>query len=173
MNTAEDPFGGGTTEIAERPQRAEPAPTEKQMAFIERLRSERNIAPDAPIPGGATKRNASALIESLLATPKPEFLPQGDPPQGVHLLGNAFVKVQVAVNGSGRKYAKRFNDENVTWEYVGRGREFHALSEATLLSLEEAKRFGHLYGQCVKCGRTLTKESSIDAGIGPVCAEYF
>jgi len=38
------------------------------------------------------------------------------------------------------------------------------------MSLEEAKEFGALYGTCCVCGRTLTNEDSIEAGIGPVCA---
>jgi hypothetical protein len=38
------------------------------------------------------------------------------------------------------------------------------------MTLEEAKAFGALYGTCCVCGRTLTKEESIEAGIGPICA---
>lgn len=38
------------------------------------------------------------------------------------------------------------------------------------LTLEEAKEFGALYGTCCVCGRTLTNEASIEAGIGPICA---
>lgn len=35
----------------------------------------------------------------------------------------------------------------------------------------EAVRYGQRTGRCSCCGRTLTNEGSIDAGIGPVCAE--
>ncbi len=38
------------------------------------------------------------------------------------------------------------------------------------LTLELAKEYGKLYGQCMICGRTLTNEDSIEAGIGPICA---
>lgn len=38
------------------------------------------------------------------------------------------------------------------------------------LTLEQAKEFGQLYGICIMCGRTLTNEESIEAGIGPICA---
>lgn len=41
------------------------------------------------------------------------------------------------------------------------------------MTLEEAEEFGALYGFCCVCGRTLTRESSIEAGIGPVCADKF
>lgn len=43
------------------------------------------------------------------------------------------------------------------------------LTADTLMTLEEAKDFGALYGVCCVCGRTLTNEESIEAGIGPVC----
>jgi hypothetical protein len=41
------------------------------------------------------------------------------------------------------------------------------------MTIDEAKAFGALYGTCCVCGRTLTDEKSIAAGIGPVCAEKF
>lgn len=39
------------------------------------------------------------------------------------------------------------------------------------MSYAEAQEFGQLYGTCAVCGRTLTNETSIDRGIGPVCWE--
>lgn len=41
------------------------------------------------------------------------------------------------------------------------------------LSLEDAKKFGQIYGVCCMCGRTLTDEESIANGIGPICAGKF
>lgn len=38
------------------------------------------------------------------------------------------------------------------------------------MSMEDARRFGALYGTCVRCGRELTAEESIDRAMGPVCA---
>jgi len=38
------------------------------------------------------------------------------------------------------------------------------------MTLEQAKEYGALYGTCCVCGRTLTNEVSIEAGIGPICA---
>lgn len=62
-------------------------------------------------------------------------------------------------------------ETTVTFEYaagaVGR------LTPNHKMGLEQAKEFGALYGTCVVCGRTLTNEDSIAAGIGPVCAERF
>jgi len=38
------------------------------------------------------------------------------------------------------------------------------------MSLEQAARFGKLYGRCVRCGRELTDETSIERAMGRVCA---
>lgn len=82
-------------------------------------------------------------------------------------------KVQVAVHGSGQLYAKKLvppSDfgEKATFDYApGAVRQLRADWRMTL---EEAKEFGALYGTCCVCGRTLTRETSIEAGIGPVCA---
>lgn len=38
---------------------------------------------------------------------------------------------------------------------------------------QAAIRYGRLLGNCSICGRLLTKQTSIDAGIGPICAARF
>lgn len=106
-----------------------------------------------------------------------------EPPEGIHLLDGVIYKVQVAVHGSGQLYAKVLTepsygtdyqagvyDSKWTFEYLGRKGAFWKLSESTLMTLEQAKEFGKLYGMCCVCGATLTDERSIEAGIGPVCA---
>lgn len=47
------------------------------------------------------------------------------------------------------------------------------VSKEWKLSLEEAKKFGQIYGVCCVCGRTLTDEESVANGIGPICAGKF
>lgn len=94
-----------------------------------------------------------------------------DPPEGVHYYSGVYHKVQVAKNGSGRKYAKLWNDVTHEWEYVGR-RGLARLSTETLLTAEQAAQWGHLYSRCVFCGRDLTDERSIAAGYGEICADY-
>lgn len=76
-------------------------------------------------------------------------------------------KVQIAKNGSGNLYAKRL--------VVGEGFAYEPglirrLTADMRMTLEEAAEFGKLYGVCCVCGRDLTDEASIAAGIGPVCA---
>jgi hypothetical protein len=39
------------------------------------------------------------------------------------------------------------------------------------MTIEDAKKFGAMYGTCVRCARTLTREESIDRAMGPVCAK--
>jgi hypothetical protein len=39
--------------------------------------------------------------------------------------------------------------------------------------LAAAIKFGKLSGRCCSCGRDLTNEGSIEAGIGPICAQKF
>lgn len=39
--------------------------------------------------------------------------------------------------------------------------------------LQAAMKFGKLAGRCCSCGRDLTDPASIDAGIGPICAQKF
>lgn len=84
--------------------------------------------------------------------------------------GVAIYKV-VTSQQSGRLYAKmlRVNGDNTgTWEYApGVVRALNALDK---LTEERAREFGKLYGVCCICGRTLTNEESIAAGIGPICS---
>lgn len=41
------------------------------------------------------------------------------------------------------------------------------------MTLDEAKEYGKVTGTCCQCGRLLTNEESIAAGIGPICATKF
>lgn len=44
------------------------------------------------------------------------------------------------------------------------------LSPEDRMTKEEAREFGALYGTCIRCGRTLTLEESIDRMMGKTCA---
>jgi hypothetical protein len=115
---------------------------------------------DTPVPVQRTKKRAA---------------------EGMYRKAGTIYKVQKAVHGSGQNYAKRLvqtlvNDPRTgkpkfKFEYAP-GFVFELRPEHAL-TIEQAKEFGALYGTCCVCGRTLTKEESIEAGIGPVCAEKF
>jgi hypothetical protein len=60
-------------------------------------------------------------------------------------------------------------DAEASWIYAG-ARVLGSLRESWRLTLDEAKEFGELYGVCVRCGRTLTLEQSIEEAMGRICA---
>ncbi len=100
-----------------------------------------------------------------------------DTEEGFYVKDDTVYKVQIAVHGSGRPYAKRLvvaeydGVKSALWEYAaGAVRE---LKPEHKLTLEQAKEFGKLYGVCVRCGTVLTDEFSIENGIGPVCITKF
>lgn len=163
------------TSLPVAPAAHQPPATEKQVAFIQRLAAERGV----DVPAVSSKKAASATIESLLAMPKaapashPDAQPAGEATEGMHKIGDEIFKVQKAVHGSGHLYAKRLvpgDGFGAKATFVYAPGVLKTLSAATKMTLEEAKAFGALYGTCCVCGRTLTNETSIEAGIGPVCA---
>ena len=99
-------------------------------------------------------------------------------------------KVQEARQGNGRLYAKRLElstcgggcghpttvqpdgtHAHGHFEYAAGA--IHQLTAAMKLDKDAAAAFGRLYGVCVRCGADLTDETSIAAGLGPVCAGRF
>lgn len=190
--------------------------TEAQLNFLKKLVQERagddkaqKLAQEARAQYARSefsKASASHLIEALMDIPsdwKRERDSRPDAPEGIHKLGDTIYKVQIAVRGSGRPYAKRLDvtpqcpghldegpsafdaplvycadanecpNRQAEAEFVYEAGAVRKLSEDTLLPLEEAQKFGRLYGVCCACGRVLTDENSIAAGIGPICADKF
>jgi hypothetical protein len=175
-------------------------PTDGQMQFVTDLRNDWQRAEnELSVLAGRPARNpawadptsfeqASEMIENGKAarTAIREQLTQArraarltadgsryDVTEGMWIVGTVgaegcrIFKVQRAVNGSGRLYAKELIDDS--FEYLPGGITTVATT-ARKMALAEAQAFGRLYGTCCKCGRTLTDEGSIAAGIGPVCA---
>lgn len=179
---------------------ARPA-SEKQQAFITRLLAEKDLAGTAyegwtPDWSRATTASARCVIDFLLTLPKSAEAPaveRAEVPEGMHRSGGTIFKVQRAIHGSGNLYAKRLtanercycsdlqgvlcgvcrDPKSVTWTFEYAAGVMKFLSTETAMTLEEAKEFGAVYGTCCACGRTLTDEGSIEAGIGPVCAKKF
>lgn len=96
---------------------------------------------------------------------------------GMYKLGDRIIKVQKAVHGSGKLYAKELikdeYDGAVSFSFEYAPGVVTQLTAADKMTLEEAKAFGTLYGVCCDCNKTLTDEKSISEGIGPVCARKF
>lgn len=142
--------------------------TEKQLAFIDKLLAERGYGNRTEVP---TAKRASEIIDTLLAAPPVKKAPAAELEAAIYLMGDVVVKVQRAVHGSGNMYAKRLDPATGRFEYeAGLIRK---ITPAMRMTLEQAKEFGAIYGVCCNCGRTLTNEDSIEAGIGPVCAGKF
>jgi len=151
----------------------------KQIDFITSLLRDRPGAWDGDV-NTLSSSDASALIKRLLATPKSQA-----PKVATEIVTDGFYvddsdviyKVQRAVHGSGNLYAKVLDTDTGVFEYAqGAIRTLGTMvskGTAHKLTLERAKALGHLYGRCIICGKTLTDETSIANGIGPVCAKRF
>lgn len=116
----------------------------------------------------ACAQSRYAAQEATVPAPRPE-----PATEGMYRLGSTIYKVQIAVHGSGKPYAKMLVQDGDRWSFVFAPGAVHKLDSSHRLTLEQAKEFGALYGTCCVCGRTLTNEESIEAGIGPVCASKF
>lgn len=151
--------------------------TPAQFDFIRSLIAQREISADLSeiiaqaralaTQGALSRAQASSLIDLLKEAPLISL-------EGMHQLPSGEIyKVQIAHHGSGHAYAKRLTVTNGEAHFeIARG-AIRMLSLATRMSADQAAQFGHLYGICCNCGRTLTDETSIAQGYGPVCAQYF
>lgn len=157
--------------------------TAKQIDFINGLKADREFDPAVIETATALWRAeafdtqaASVTINALLASPRIKRIPAPSDPdlQGMHKIGDLIVKVQRAIHGSGNLYAKALvQDEEGDWFFEYRPGLIREVSNQTKLTLEQAREWGALYGTCAVCGATLTNETSIEAGIGPVCRRKF
>lgn len=121
-----------------------------------------------------TKRQASQMIDAMKMAPKKPVAPKSPAKSeieaGMYRMGAVIFKVQRAVHGSGKMYAKRLVPVGSDWVFEYAPGLVSKLGPEHKMTLEQAKEFGALYGTCCVCGRTLTREESIEAGIGPICA---
>jgi len=117
-----------------------------------------------------TKSDASKLLDVLF---KAEWLPRNQPVAGAgHEVTEGMYRTpdgstyKVQKSQQGNLYAKKLTASGFEYE-TGAIRK---LEKDHRMTLAQAKEYGALYGTCCVCGRTLTDEGSISAGIGPVCA---
>lgn len=166
--------------------------TEKQVNFIMKLSAERGVDHDRVKVAALTRRDASAVIDALLATQKVKATqPRNDELDlgaahlqrgAVHVIGGEYIRVHIGQQ-SGRPYAVKAiitghasRDEDgtlvspgsVEWDRVP-GLIFKLRPE-TMASAEEAAAFGELVGRCCFCSTPIDTPESTAAGYGPVCA---
>ena len=176
--------------------------TAKQTAFITRLVNERYEDQDIRDLFAArcadpsfTTREASEMIDQLLATPRSEPTPApaapSAPVDGLDLTAVPAGRYAVEVDG----VYKFFRIDGPTegkwagWRFVKiqasdelhrlgsqrpgsayQGKMVDALREVAADPRAASVAYGRELGRCGVCGRTLTDADSIAAGIGPVCA---
>jgi uncharacterized protein DUF6011 len=127
-----------------------------------------------------SQRAQSPEAAGLAAQPSPGAGMGRDVLDGWYLVDGQPWKVQWNRERT-RKYAKRLvlSDPDAlrqpgdrvapgSWEYVQGGLGVVA-RKGEPMTTEHAEEFGKLYGVCAVCGQTLTNETSIARGIGPVC----
>ncbi|GAA3473868.1 DUF6011 domain-containing protein [Nonomuraea roseola] len=152
------------------------AVTEPQKVFIRKLAAERGL--DAEVIEASFDDLTKALASDLITWLKAMDVPAAAKPiratvePGFYKLDGKFYEVRESKGG--RLYAVEIyqtESGKVTSDYAPgiAGR----LKPENLLTLDEAKAFGRETGSCCVCRRELTKQDSIDAGIGPVCADKF
>ena len=121
----------------------------------------------------AKEREAKRAFTVAASIAAPERPPITD---GLYRSPDGIVyKVQKAVHGSGNLYAKRLevDPDTKTGTFGYEPGAIRRIDPAWRMTKEDAIAFGALYGCCCNCGRTLTDEKSIEAGIGPICARRF
>jgi hypothetical protein len=111
--------------------------------------------------------NANDLLDYMQALQSNlrETCPNATEP-GVYWTNGQVYKIVIS-RTSGQPYAKR--DANGTWEYAPG--VIYSLKTCDLLTYEQAAAIGRATGNCVCCGRELSDQDSVAAGIGPVCAK--
>lgn len=143
--------------------------TEKMVSYVTSLLSERECSETVDL-NNLSFDDARRLIDMLKSAPRKtvKTIEVELVEAGMYLVDGTVYKVQRAMHGSGNLYAKVLNTETGSFSYApGAIRQIRAEHRMTL---DMAKEFGALYGMCCRCGRTLTDETSIEAGIGPYCA---
>ena len=136
--------------------------SERQVAFIERLLTERVW--EQPVEfAGLSSKGASELIEQLLSAPKSGKVVSK---HGIYQTEDGHIYRVQPSQQTGRFYAKKLVVSG-GWEYESGA--IYRLKEEQRMTLEQAKAFGMATGLCCVCGRFLTDQESVEKGIGPVC----
>lgn len=144
--------------------------------------------------GKFSHHGASLTIDKLLAFPEKanfrqpdqNIVPRPDITEGVYRVpdtGELWVVRHPINKPDGHLYAsiliireqpehdtagRMTRPAKVGFEYVKGG--IRTLHPTWRLTKEEAVEWGRMYGACTKCGSELSKEDSIDRGMGDICA---
>lgn len=151
--------------------------TEKQINFLVKLLAEKIEDPAKSLDAikwvhehKLSKALASEKISEYMAMPsvRTAFSSTSELDEGMYRMNDEIFKVY-------RTQAGHLTTKQLIegcFEYTGR-KPLHSLTAEHRMSLVEAQEYGRITGICCNCGRKLTNEESIAAGIGPICASRF
>lgn len=152
--------------------------SDKQIGLIRRLAGERDWSgldteTIADVIDGkqVSKREASAAIDLLFAAPKTVVKAPTTPLEaGMYRQADGTLVRVYFGRQSGQMLAKKVvgSDGDYGFEYMGKADRFVTADQR--LSLDEAKAWGRMTGTCCVCAAHLDDPTSVEAGIGPVCA---
>lgn len=157
--------------------------TEKQLAAVLRCVA-RDIerAEARKVEAAERVANAPVCDVSAIATAFAHAKAKGIKRPKLRLAGYKFSEAPATGRNAGALYVVRVSDD----QYMGkvqdgkfsRVRECSVTEEAEIVAVSSdphnaAIAYGRRTGNCCVCGRELTNHDSIEAGIGPICAEKF
>lgn len=158
--------------------------SEKQEDYLRSLLARKNPEADADALVKALndadnpRAAASVTIDALKQAPDAPKSAEAELEDGIYLVDGTVYKVYHTKHGANQQVAKELvidgpaNLDRASFEYRGK-RPLRKIKPEHRMTLEQAKEFGAVYGVCCECSTTLTREESIEAGIGPVCARKF
>jgi len=150
----------------------------RQLELISALAAEMNLTPSKL--DTLSYAAASKLIDKLKGARNGTGVGGSTLKDGIYMRpdGNIYMVIH-AVHGSGRQYAKKLtildeprvlrNGSVRIHTFLKEDGAIRTLTPEMMITKEQAKQFGKLYGACVRCGITLTKEDSKDRSAGDVC----
>lgn len=117
------------------------------------------------------KVTASAKIRKYAPMPEVRSIFAAAPAidEGMYRVGDDIFKVY-RTRETNRLVTKILTEDG--FEYTGM-KPLKSIKPEHRMTLDEAKAYGKVTGTCCNCGRKLTNEESIEAGIGPICAGKF
>ena len=151
--------------------------TEAQINFLVKLLAEKIEDPAKSLDAikrvnehKLSKATASAKITEYMAMPtvRKAFSSTPELDEGMYKVGDDIFKVYHTQ--AGHIATKQLTEDG--FEYTGR-KPLAKIKPEHRMTLDQAKEYGKVTGTCCNCGRLLTNEDSIEAGIGPICAGKF
>jgi len=160
------------------PKKVEDYISDKQLSYIDLLllsrNNAKNVIESAILANRVdsihklTRDQAKTLITRLVTLEK--VAPPSDVTVGAYKVGDIYYSVRKR-RESERLYVVQYDPINKAW--INNFKVLTTLTQANRLSLSDASAFGIATGTCVHCGRTLTLQKSVVAGMGKWCASHY